>query len=258
MRDPKMILVIEEERQAAVLEIDRLRAVIANLNERSAQYERDSVAKDARIAHEEAQTKIVLDSYAEENQRFHDRAERAEARVAELEAYHTNCTDYINGLLGNMADDDKERVAILARAEQAEARLGGYLEVVTRAERAEARVAELEAKLADMKAAADEEFNNCSREEARAERAEASYEQQVIVAANYAERAERAEAEVMPLKIRLAGAEAQRDGLQVAYERAEAEVKVMREALKEIEKGYTNATQIARAALAPPPAGREG
>jgi hypothetical protein len=39
--------------------------------------------------------------------------------------------------------------------------------------------------------------------------------------------------------------------------RAEAREKSLREALKEIEKGYTNATQIARAALAPSPAGRE-
>lgn len=40
-------------------------------------------------------------------------------------------------------------------------------------------------------------------------------------------------------------------------ERAEAELKALREALKEIEKGYTNATQIARAALAPSRAGEK-
>lgn len=64
-----------------------------------------------------------------------------------------------------------------------------------------ARIAELEAKLADMKAAADEEFNNCSREEARAERAEARVAEfadkgtlQALRDAN--DRMERAEAEL--------------------------------------------------------------
>jgi hypothetical protein len=90
------------------------------------------------------------------------------------------------------------------------------------AERAEARVVELEA-LCQAQHGAVARAERAVAELEKCKTANASWQESYYKRHNDSieqrERAERAEAEVMPLKIRLAGAEAQRDGLQAFVDR---------------------------------------